>query len=202
MLLAKAAVQDCSWTPNLGAFLLFNLSRQANQTRGDITCRGVIIVLATALGLNLGNLEPLSGERYVSFRTLRAVGMVFKRQGVYNVHIPGAGRLFPIPLPNNLFSLENGQLHFVAQANQEEVDPGFEEPNNEEPKVEEEEGAPEQEVPPPYPYTTYEEIYSPEGSIDNMSNLANSLRDTTQNMVEHFQIWSQVWNPENYLPPQ
>jgi hypothetical protein len=68
----------------------------------------------------------------------------FIRREVHFFHIPRAGRLLPAPLPNNLFSLENGQLHYVEQEEQEE--PYLEEAEEED--VEEEEEAPEEEVPP------------------------------------------------------
>jgi hypothetical protein len=61
-----------------------------------------------------------------------------------------------------------------------EIDPELEEPEDE--GVEEEAWEPEQEVPAPNPYTTYDDVYSQGGSIDNMSNLANSLRDTSHNL--------------------
>ena len=180
--------------------LLFNLDRQAHQTRGDIACGGIATVLATTPGLNIANLQPLDGERRITLRILRAVGMVLKKQGIYVIHIPRAGRLFPAPLPNNLFSIEDGRLHYVEQEEQVEIDPELEEP--EEGEVVEEAWEPEQEVPAPNPYTTYNDVYSLRGSIDNMSNLANSLRDAMHNLSEHFTNWSQVWDPENYLPPQ
>ena len=81
-----------------------------------------------------------------------------------------------------------------------EIDPELEEPEEEE--VEEEAWEPEQEVPAPNPYTMYNDVYSLGGSIDNMSNLTNSLCDATHNLSEHFTNWSQVSHPENYLPPQ
>ena len=41
--------------------------------------------------------------------------MLRKRRNVFYVHIPGSGHLFPMPLPANLFSLEEGNLHYVPQ---------------------------------------------------------------------------------------
>jgi hypothetical protein len=98
IILAKASIPTCNVTPNLGSMLPFNLDRQAHQTRGDIAYGGIATVLTTALRLNIGNLQPLDGERLITLHILRAVGMVFKKQGVYVIHIPGAGRLFPAPL--------------------------------------------------------------------------------------------------------
>ena len=80
IILAKAAIYDCNVTPNLGAMLLFNLERQAHQICGDITYGGVATVLATSLGLDIGKLQPLDGERRVSFHTLRVVGIVFTKK--------------------------------------------------------------------------------------------------------------------------
>jgi hypothetical protein len=66
------------YTPNLGSMLLFNLDYQAHHTCGDIAT-----FLAIALGLNLGNLQPLDDERRITLRILIVVGMVLKKQGVY-----------------------------------------------------------------------------------------------------------------------
>ena len=152
LVLAKAALPDCNMTPNLGAILVLYLKHQALQTRGAIACGGVITVLAKALHVNIGNLMPLMGERRVGFSTLNACGMVSKRNGRYFVHIPGAGRLYPTPLPNNLFSLENGVLHYDAQVEQHQ--PHVEVPEEED-EVEPQEEGPEQEQQPRNPYTTY-----------------------------------------------
>jgi hypothetical protein len=40
--------------------------------------------------------------------------MLYKKRGAFFVHIPGVGHLFPTHLLNNLFSLKNGQLHYVS----------------------------------------------------------------------------------------
>ena len=61
---------------------------------------------------------PLMGERRVGFSTLNACGMVRRCHGRYFVHIPRAGRLYPAPLPNNLFSIENVVLHYDAKVEQ------------------------------------------------------------------------------------
>jgi hypothetical protein len=70
MILAKAAIPNCNVTPHLGAILLFHLERQVHQTRGDITCGGIETILATALAINVSELQPLYGERRVSYTTL------------------------------------------------------------------------------------------------------------------------------------
>ena len=118
MLLAKAALPDCNITLNLGAILVLYLRHQALQAQGIIACGGVITVLANALRINLGNLMSLLGERRVGFSTLRACGMIKKRTGRYFVQIPRAERLYLTHLPNNLFSLENGVLHYNVQVEQ------------------------------------------------------------------------------------
>jgi hypothetical protein len=83
MVLTKAAISTCNMTPNLGTILFFYLNYQALQRRGPISCGGVITVLANALRLNLGNLQPLPGERRVGFTTLNACDMVKKCHGRY-----------------------------------------------------------------------------------------------------------------------
>jgi hypothetical protein len=70
IILAKAAISNCNMTPNLGGILLFRLERQANQAHGDITCGGIATILAIALDINVSELQPLDGERRVSYTTL------------------------------------------------------------------------------------------------------------------------------------
>jgi hypothetical protein len=65
-----------------------------------------------------------------------------------------------------------------------EIDHELEEPQEDE--VGEKAWEPEQEAPAPNPYTTYNDVLSLRGSIDNKTNLANSLHDTTHNLSEHF----------------
>ena len=65
------------------------------------------------MGIDLSNLQPLLGERRVGFSTLKACKMLTRRGGVYYVHIAGAGRLYPAPLPHGLFSIEEGRLLYV-----------------------------------------------------------------------------------------
>jgi hypothetical protein len=43
------------------------------------------------------------------------VGMLYKKRGSFYVYIPRVGCLFPTPLPDSLFSLKNGQLHYVVK---------------------------------------------------------------------------------------
>ena len=117
--------------------------------------------------------------------------MIKKRQGRYFIHIPGAGRLYPAPLPNHLFSIEDGCLHYDAWV--EQYQPHVEVPGEDD-EVEEQGGGPEQEEQPHNPYTTYDDIYSLGGTIDNMHNLAINLRDNTQNLSSHFAHWSSQWN--------
>jgi hypothetical protein len=96
------------------AILLFYLDHQAIQTHGPIVCGGIATVLTNALQIPLGNLQPLIGERRLGFCTLNACQMITKHNGCFIVHIPGAGRTYPAPIPNNLFSIEDGCLHYDA----------------------------------------------------------------------------------------
>lgn len=102
--------------------LLLYLSRQAHQARGNITCGGVITVLAKGLNINLDNLRPLSGNQRVSLLVLRSVGMIVTKNGRIFIHIPGVRHLLPTPMPN-MFSIEDGILHYNAQVEDEDEDP-------------------------------------------------------------------------------
>ena len=62
VVLAKAAIPNNNLSLNLGAVLVRYLDFQSFRGQGPITCGGVITVLAIALGLNFGNLQPLRGE--------------------------------------------------------------------------------------------------------------------------------------------
>jgi len=95
IILAKAAISTCNVTPNLGAFLLFHLDRQAVQTRGAITCGGIITLLAERLLIDFSALEPLNGEVVVSYKTLRAAGMLRKRRNVFLFIFLGLGVYSP-----------------------------------------------------------------------------------------------------------
>ena len=78
--------------------------------------------------------------------------MLRKRHNDFFVHIPGSGCLFPIPLPANLFSLEEGRLHYVPQIEHEVFKPEHGEEKEEmeqEEEIQEEEDEPEHEVRPP-----------------------------------------------------
>ena len=89
-ILTKATIPTCNVTLNLGAFLLFHLDRQAVQTHGAITYGGIITLLAERLLINFNELQPLNGDLVISYKTLRAVGMLRKRRNVFYVHIPGS----------------------------------------------------------------------------------------------------------------
>ena len=138
----------------------------------------MITVLANALNIDIGNLCALDGERRVSLSLLRHAGMVTRVGGAIFVRIPGAGLLVPTLIPNNLFSIEECRLRYVVQENEGYAPDN--EPQQEE-EVEHAGGEPEEEVQPPNPYTTYDDVYMLEGSINNMSSHNNSLRDTTEN---------------------
>ena len=81
----------------------------------------------------------------------------------------------------NRFSIENGQLHYVPQ----EGDAAFDQEGPEPEQVDEEELATDEEEEQPQEqqqqeaYTTYSDLYSLKGSINDISNLAESLRDTS-----------------------
>jgi hypothetical protein len=63
----------------------------------------------------MSNLRALEGPRHLGFTTLNACGMVRKMNGRYYFIIPGADHLIAAPLPNGLFSIEAGILHYDAQ---------------------------------------------------------------------------------------
>jgi hypothetical protein len=98
--------------------------------------------------------------------------MVKKRQGRYFLIIPRADHLIAAPMPNGLFSIEKGCLHYDAHV---EANLSQQEVPKEEDEEEEEQAGPEQEQLPPNPYTTYKDMYALEGNIQNMSNLAINL---------------------------
>ena len=77
--------------------------------------RGVITILARGLNINVSNLRALEGSRHLGFATLNACGMIRKINGGYYFNIPGADHLIASPLPNGLFSIEDGCLHYDAQ---------------------------------------------------------------------------------------
>ena len=98
LILAKAAQVDTDIMPNLGTMLLFHLTYQAHQHHGPISCRGVIIVLANSLGVDLSSLAQLTGERVVGTTTLRGTGMITQQQGRTFIRIAGVAELFPTPM--------------------------------------------------------------------------------------------------------
>ena len=114
LILAKAALINGNLMPNLGVLLVFYHKHQALQSRGPICGGGVVTVLARALRINLGNIQPLTGSHRLGLSTLRACGMISKNHGRYFFDIPGAHHLIPAPLPNGLFSIEDGRLCFDA----------------------------------------------------------------------------------------
>ena len=129
LILAKAAQVDTDITPNLGTMLLFHLTRQAHQHHAPITGGGVITLLANSLGLDLSNLAQLTGKRVVGITTLRATGMITQQQGRIFIRIPGVGELFPTPMPN-LFSIEDGVLHYLDRRKRRKLDPKKNIPRN------------------------------------------------------------------------
>jgi hypothetical protein len=86
-------------------------------------------------------------------------GMVVVRNGRHCIRIPGVAYLLPTPIPN-CFSIENGQLHYVAQ----EGDAAFDQEGPEPEHVDEEELATDEEEEQPQEqqqqgdYTTYADL--------------------------------------------
>ena len=194
--LAKSAQLDTDITPNLGTMLLFHLMCQAHQHHGPITCGGVITVLANSLGVDLSSLAQLTGERVVGTTTFRAISMITQQQGRTFIRIPGVAELFPTPMPN-LFSIEDGVLHFVEWEEEEEVGPEGE--HLEEPDVEEEDPEEEAHVPPQY--TTYKDLHDLGDHINDISNLATNLRNTSFDFANNFYSWGDAMFPRNFQPP-
>ena len=198
MILAKVVFPDSNIRPNLGALLIIYLNHQALEARGPICGGGVITILARGLNINVSNLRALEGPRRLGFTTLNACGMVRKIDGRFYFNIPGVDHLIPAPLPNGLFSLEDRRLHYDAQV-EANLPQQQDEPEGEE--VEQEHAGPEQEQQPLHDFTTYQDMYALEGSIENLSNLAINLRDTTNDLTSQFTHWSGQWNFGNYPPP-
>lgn len=106
--------------------------------------------------------------------------MVIACQGRHFIRIPGVGNLLPTTMVN-CFLIDGGILHYVQQGGDEAFDqeaPEREDVSNDELAMDEEEEQPQDDVLEDVLYTTYVDIYNLEGSINNMSNLANSLQDT------------------------
>jgi hypothetical protein len=108
-------------------------------------------------------------------------------------------RVIAAPLPNGLFSIEDGCLHYNAQV-EASLPQQQNEPEGEE-EVEQEHAGPEREQQPLHDFTTYQDMYALEGSIENLSNLAINLQDTTNDLTSQFTHWSGQWNFGNYPPP-
>ena len=110
--------------------------------------------------------------------------MISKNHGRYFFDIPGEDHLIPDPLPNGLFSIEDGRLRYDAQVEanlpQQEIPVG----GGEDEEVEQ--GGPEQDVQPPNYYTTFEDIYALKGNIQNMNNLSINLRYATASLATLF----------------
>jgi hypothetical protein len=114
MILTEVVILEYNLTLNLGAILLFYLAYHAFQSRGPICRGGVITVLARALHINIGNLQPFVGVHRLGFTTLNSRGMVRRRQGSYFFNIPGDDHLIATPLSQGIFSIEDGRLHYDA----------------------------------------------------------------------------------------
>jgi hypothetical protein len=163
----------------------------------------VITLLAKSLGLNFTNLRPIVGNTFLNMHVLMSVGMVISRRDHHYIRIPGVGHLFPTPMPNH-FSIGYKILHYLPQEGDTAFDqevPEPEEVDEDELATDEEEEQPQDDAPEDVPYTIYADIYNLEGSINNMSNLAESLQDTSLYMTNDFSEWRQGW-ALNYQPPQ
>jgi hypothetical protein len=115
MILAEVVILEYNLTLNLGDLLLFYSAHHSFQSRGPICRGGVITVLARALHINIGNLQPLVGVHRLGFTTPNSRGMVRRTQGIYFLNIPGDDHLIATPLSQGLFSIEDGHLHYDAQ---------------------------------------------------------------------------------------
>ena len=122
-------------------------------------------MLVIALGIDLGELQPVRAERRVGFSTLKACGMLTRRGGVYYLHIAGAGHLYPAPLPNGLFSIEEGRLLYDLQVEKHQPE--------EEILDEDEDQEDEQ---PPTRFATYQDFQELGGTEERMQNLSLNLR--------------------------
>ena len=97
----------------------------------------------------------------------------------------------------NLFSSEDGILHYVGQEEEEEVEPEGEYP--EEPDVEAE--IPEEEAYVPPQYTTYQDLHEFGDHINDISNLATNLCNTSFDFANNFYSYSDTMFPDNFQPP-
>ena len=122
--------------------------------------------------------------------------MITQRQGRIFIRIPGVAELFLTPMPN-LFSIENGVLHYVGQEEEEEVETEGEYP--EEPNIEAE--IPEEEVYIPLQYTTYQDLHELGDHINDINNLPTNLRDASFDFANNFYSWSDTLFPGNFQPP-
>jgi hypothetical protein len=114
MVLAKDVFPNSNIRPNLGALLIIYLKHQELEAQDPIWRGGVIKVLARGLNINVSNLQALEGPPRLGFTNLNGRGMVRKMNGRYYFNIPGADHLIASPLPNGVFSIEDGRLHYDA----------------------------------------------------------------------------------------
>ncbi|KAE8800085.1 hypothetical protein D1007_24367 [Hordeum vulgare] len=139
-------------------------------------------MLDNSLGLNYNHLRPIVGNTLVHIRVLTSTDMVVVHHGGHYIKIPGVAYFLPTPMPMH-FSVENGQLHYVAHegdatSHQEGSEP--EQVDEEGLTTNKEEEKPQQD------YTTYADLNYLYGSIHDMRNHASSLRGTTANLNMDF----------------
>jgi hypothetical protein len=147
----------------------------------------------------VSNLQALEGPLHLGFTTLNACGMVRIINGRYYFNIPEANHLISAPLPNGLISIEDGSLHDNTQV-EANLPQQQNEPEGEE-EVEEEHEGPELDQQPLHNFTTYQDIYVLEGSIENMINLTINFRGSNNDLDSQFTHWRSQWNFGNYPPP-
>ena len=123
-------------------------------------------------GIDLGDLKPTLGERRVGFSNLKACGMLTRRGGVYYLNIVGAGRLYPAPLPNGLFSIKEGCLLYDLQVEKHQPE---EKILDEDQYQEEEQEVPHQEEQPSTRFATYQDFQELGGTMERMHSLSLNL---------------------------
>ena len=152
-------------------------------------------MLATTLGIDLGELQPVLGETRVGFSTLKACGKLTRRGGVYYLHIARAGHLYPAPMSNGIFSIKEGRLLYDLQVEQHQPE---EEIPEEDEDQEEEQEVPYQEEQPQTRFATNQDFQELGGTVEMMHNLSLNLQESTSNLSTQFANWSNDF----FSPPQ
>ena len=119
--------------------------------------------------------------------------MLTRRGGVYYLDIAGDGGLYPAPLPNGIFSIEEGHLLYDLHVEQHQPE---EEISDEDEDQEEEQEVPYQEEQPSTGFTTYQDFQELGGTVERMHSLSLNLEESTSNLSTQFANWS-----NDFLPP-